>query len=162
MLLGYAEYWPVGVLMCSIVGQESAAVAPFLADANVPAICCKCRIGIYADVVELSSFCALSSRFGRNGSLPVSFSLAKRLAMDQMLECVTQILLLSGPGLHFLRILQRRFGRESEASAHGWFRSLRGCSEFKWTSALEQADPTSGLIEADVRDDLVIGSIPTW
>ncbi|GMH16925.1 hypothetical protein Nepgr_018766 [Nepenthes gracilis] len=61
------------------------------------------------DVVELSSFCALSSLFGRNGSLPVSFSLANRLALDQMLDCVIQVLLLSVPVCIFLRILQRGF-----------------------------------------------------
>ncbi|GMH28233.1 hypothetical protein Nepgr_030076 [Nepenthes gracilis] len=76
------------------------AVDSSLADAAMCCcirICCKCRIGIFADVVELSSFCALSSRFGRKGSLPVSFSLANRLALDQMLDCVILVLLLSVP-----------------------------------------------------------------
>ncbi|GMH13963.1 hypothetical protein Nepgr_015804 [Nepenthes gracilis] len=82
-----------------------------------------CRIGIYAEVVELSSFCALSSRFGRNGSLPVSFSLANRLAMDQMLECVIQVAPI-GPGLHFSEDSTTRLcGRGSEASAAGMLHS---------------------------------------
>ncbi|GMH21118.1 hypothetical protein Nepgr_022960 [Nepenthes gracilis] len=49
-----------------------------------------------------------------------------------MLECVIQVLLLSVPGCIFLRILQRGFADvDLKHLLTGWFRSLRGCSEFK-------------------------------